>query len=269
MLDKTEKIDSASLKKIKEIIIESLPIDLSKIKSDKELLQKAKWLEGKTLSEVMMAIRDLDTRSRVLTKGEVGYVIEKGFFGIDKNSEAAPDIDVLGIEIKTSPLKFNSSRTKLCVKEPLSLNMIDYCEEYKNKTLKDSYLYKKNKKILFVLYIHDKAQARSDYLIKYVFLWEMNDKVLSELEEDYQKIIKKIKEGKAHEIHQSEHKYLTICPKHNGNFKDPNDKISKRAQPFSGILAEKRAFRLKNRYMNIIICRALGNKLEEKGGWII
>ena len=78
----------------------------------------------------------------------------------------------------------------------------------------------------------------------------------------------KIKIGKAHEIHQSEHKYLTICPKHNGNFKDPKDKISKRPQPFSKIPAEKRAFGLKNRYMNIIISRALGKKLES-GGWII
>lgn len=248
--------------------IESLPINLSKIKGDKQLLETAKWLEGKSLGEVMKAIKDLDTRSRVLTKGEVGYVIEKGFFGIDKNSEARPDLAVLGIEVKTSPLKFNSARTKLSVKEPLSLNMIDYCEEYKNKAIKDSYLYKKNKKILFVLYIHDKNQNRSDYFIKYVFLWKMDNKVLSELEPDYQKIIKKIIEGKAHEIHQSEHKYLTICPKHNGNFKDPEDKISKRSQPFSKILAEKRAFRLKNRYMNIIISRAIGKKLG-KNGWDI
>ena len=87
----------------------------------------------------------------------------------------------------------------------------------------------------------------------------MDDKVLKELEPDYELIIKKINEGKAHEIHQSEHKYLTLCPKHNGNFKDPNDKISKRHQPFSDKPAEVRAFRLKNRYMNLVIDKAIKN----------
>jgi DNA mismatch repair endonuclease MutH len=246
--------------------IESLPINLEEVHSGEELLEKAKWLEGKTLGEILETIKDMDILSRVKTKGEVGYVVEKGFFGIDKNSEAAPDISILGVEVKTSPIKFNKSRTLLSIKEPLSLNMIDYCEEYKNKSIKDSYLYKKNHKILFVFYIHDKSKNRSDYLIKYVFLWKIDNKVLSELEEDYQKILEKIKAGKAHEIHQSDHKYLTLCPKHNGNFKDPNEMTSKRKQPFNSEWAEKRAFRLKNRYMNLVISRYLGKKLE-KGGW--
>jgi len=249
--------------------IETLPIDLSKINSEKQLLEKAKWLEGKTLGEIKKEIRDSDTLSRVLTKGDVGYVIEKGFFGIDKNSLAGADIHTLGIEIKTNPLKYNKSRTMLSVKEPLSLNIINYFDEVKTEDIKESALYRKNKKILFILYIHDKSLNRSDYLIKYVFLWEMDEKVLAELRPDYKLIVDKIKQGNAHEIHQYEHKYLTICPKHNGTFKDPKDMRSKRPQPFSDRPAEIRAFRLKNGYVNLIISRALGKTLEKKGGWII
>jgi DNA mismatch repair protein MutH len=52
-----------------------------------DLLKKAKWLEGKTLAEVTEAIKKSDNTSRVITKGDVGYVVEK-FFGIDKNSES-------------------------------------------------------------------------------------------------------------------------------------------------------------------------------------
>jgi len=166
-------------------IIDSLPINLSKIKNDKELLEKAKWLEGRTLNQVTKEINDSDTLLRVLTKGNVGYVIEKGFFGINKNSIAGADIHTLGIEIKTNPLKYNKSKTQLCVKEPLSLNIINYFDEVNTQDIKDSALYKKNKKILFILYIHDKYLNRSDYLIKYVFLWEMSNQVLGELRPDY------------------------------------------------------------------------------------
>jgi DNA mismatch repair endonuclease MutH len=241
-------------------------INSQQLKSIDELLEKAKWLEGKTLAEITEAVKKSDNISRVITKGDVGYVVEKGFFGIDKNSETEPDITHLGVEVKTCPLKFNKDRTRLSVKEPLSLNIINYMEEYKNNDITQSSLYKKNKKMLLILYIHDKEKKRSEYIIKYVFLWEMDDKVLNELKPDYMIIINKIREGKAHEIHQKNNKFLTLCPKHSGHFKDPTCKKSKRPQPFSDKPAEVRAFRLKNKYMNLIISRKLGKEFT-KGGW--
>jgi len=242
--------------------------NIKDIKTEEELMERAGWLRGKTLDAVNEAIKENDEDSRVLTKGRVGHGIEKGFFGIEKNSDANPDIEHLGIEIKTCPLKFNKDKTRLSIKEPLSLNIINYIKEVENERLEDSSLYKKNKKVLFVFYIHDTSQKRSEYVIKYVFLWNLSDGVLKELESDYQKILEKVRDGKAHEIHQGEHKYLTICPKHNGKFKDPNCHKSKRRQPFSDVLAEIRAFRLKNRYMNLIVSRHLGKQLG-KGGWKI
>lgn len=245
-----------------------LPIDLIKIKNEDELLSISKWLEGKKLKDITQLIEKTDSDSRVLTKGDVGYVLEKGFFGIDKNSDANPDIEHLGIEIKTCPLKYNSDRTKLSVKEPLSLNIINYMEEWKNKDIKEASWYKKNKKVLFIFYIHDKEKPRSEYVIKYVFLWKITQEIINELEEDYRIILDKIKEGKAHEIHQGQNKFLTLCPKHNGTFKDPNCHISKRPQPFNPKQsAEVRAFRLKNKYMNLVVARAIGKTLE-KGGWV-
>jgi DNA mismatch repair protein MutH len=242
-------------------------INLDEIRDTDELLEKTKWLEGKTLSEVNEEIKKSDDTSRVITKGNVGYIIEHGFFGIKKNSEAEPDITHLGVEIKTSPLKYNKGRDRLSVKEPLSLNIINYCEEYKNNDLTESSLYKKNKKVLFIWYIHDSKKKRSEYVIKYVFYWNMDQNVLDELSYDYKMIIEKIRQGKALDIHQKENKYLTLCPKHSGCFKDPNCKKSKRGQPFSDKLAEVRAFRLKTKYMNLVLSRYLGKPLG-RGGWI-
>jgi len=232
-------------------------IDLSKIKSPEELERIAKKdLEGKTLQQIMASITSIDSSTRVSTKAGVGYVVEEGYFGIGKNSAAAPDIAHLGVEVKTSPLKIGKDG-KLRVKEPLSLNIINYNEEHKNTSIKDSSLYRKNKKVLFIWYIHNPESLRSEYLIKYVFLWDMDNSVLAELDADYQAILEKIRAGEAHHIHQGQHRYLTLCPKHNGTFKDPNERTSKTTQPFSKSPAEVRAFRLKNSYMNIVIRRYL------------
>jgi DNA mismatch repair protein MutH len=241
-------------------------IDVRTIHDIPALVRRAKWLEGKTLAQVSGAIRSSDRSSRVTTKGNVGHLIEKGFFGIEMNSSSEPDIPHLGVEIKTCPLAYNKERTRLHVKEPLSLNIINYIDEAACKDITESALYRKNRKVLFVLYIHDDRKRRSEYVIKYVFLWEMDGKVLDELRPDYRKIIAMIREGRAHEIHQGQHAYLTLCPKHGGVFRDPNDRKSKTEQPFSKKPAEVRAFRLKNSYMNMIISRHLGKTLE-KGGW--
>jgi len=232
-------------------------LNINDIHSVNELVSIAqKDLEGKTLLEIAVWINESDLISRVITKGEVGYLIEDGYFGIKANSSSIPDIKHLGVEIKTCPLTYKNDG-KLRVKEPVSLNMINYNEEVEKKKIIDSSLYKKNKNILFVFYIHDESKKRSEYLIKYVFLWGIDSTVISDLEPDYQLILEKIRNGIAHQIHQSDHKWLTICPKHNGCFKDPLCTKSKTTQPFSNIPAEKRAFRLKNAYMNIIIRRYL------------
>ena len=241
-------------------------IEVSSIKNLKTLLVKSKWLEGKTLDQIAEDIRESDSEPRVRTKGYVGYVIERGFFGIKKNSQNIPDIEHLDVEIKTCPLKFDKHRRMLSVKEPLSLNIINYHYEAKNSDITESALYKKNRLMLLILYIHDKVRQRSEYIIKYVILWEMDEKVLEELGPDYDIILGKIKQGKAHEIHQSDNRYLTLCPKHSGKFRDPDCMKSKRSQPYSRHPAEVRAFRLKNRYMNMVISRALGKRLE-KGWW--
>lgn len=234
-------------------------LDLDSIKSKAELLQKARWLEGKTLSEVDRKIKGSDRVSPVHSKGNVGYVVEHGFFGITKNSINEPDIKRLGVEIKTCPLKYTTKRTKLAVKEPLSLNIINYNKEVHCKTILDSSLYKKNKCILFIAYIQDPEESRSRYKIKYVFLWKMDKRVISELEPDYDIIIKKIRAGKAHKIHQSDNAHLTLCPKHGSR-----DKTT--TQPCGKTPAEIRAFRLKVSYMNRIFGRAL-HKEVGTGGW--
>lgn len=217
------------------------------------LLKKAKELEGKKLKEIEQEITTMDKKSRVVTKAGVGYVIED-YFWIKKNSSAESDFPQLGVELKTIPLKKKNGF--LTVKEPLSLNMIRYMEEHKHDDIRDSSFYKKNKKMLLVCYLDDGGK-RSDFVIKHLFLWKMDGEVLEELRPDYERIIKKIRAGKATDLHQKYDRYLTTCPKHGGKFGDPEEKTSKTRQPFSDEPAERRAFRLKNTYMSKVIVREL------------
>ena len=234
------------------------------IKSEEELMERAGWLRGKKLKAITEEIIESDKDSRVKTKGNVGYVIENGFFGIKKNSDSEPDIPHLDIEIKTCPLK-HIGKKYLNVKEPLSLGIINYNKEINNKDILQSKLYKKNKKILLICYIQDKGVDRSEYLIKYVFIWNMNDEVIREISEDYEKIISKIREGRAHDIHQPQHKNLTLCPKHGGHKKDSKCTKWCTTQPESKEKVEIKAFRFKNKYMNLLITRHLGKELKKRG----
>lgn len=228
-------------------------LDISKIKSAEELEKRARLdLEGKTLAEISDWIRNSDSVTRVSSKAGVGHLIEEGYFGIGKNNVAGADIEHLQVEIKTSPLTMGADG-KLRVKEPLSLNIINYQKEHLSNGIEESSLYKKNRRILFIWYIHDRSKLRSEYVVRYVFLWEMDDAVLAELAPDYRAILDSIRSGNAHGIHQHQHDALTLCPKHGGKFKDPDCRKSKTTQPFSDSPAEIRAFRLKNSYMNSVI----------------
>ncbi len=231
-------------------------------KEDEGLLMiKARWLVGKTLSQVEDSIRQLDDASRVKTKAGAAYVTEH-YFGIPANSGDEPDFPKLGIELKSVPLKEKNGL--LTVKEPLSLNMLNYMKEWKCDDINESSFYRKNKRILFVCYVH-KGEKRSDYVIRYVFIWNMDGTVLDELRPDFDRIITKIRAGNATDLHQRYDRYLTTCPKHNGKFKDPKERTSKIAQPFNDTPGERKAYRLKTTYMSLVISRDLGVSLQRSG----
>lgn len=253
--------------------------------SEESIVEHARLMEGKTLEEINPKIRDTDDVSFVHKKGNIGLLIES-CFKTKIGSKPLPDLPEAGIEIKSVPLKTNGK-----VDQPVSLNLIDYCREisacthsntdHKCNSLSKSSLYRKGQKILFVCYERNKDKNtkkfnHSKFIIKHTFLWEMNKHVREELETDYQIITNMIKtpggmrctdengnnttkcknnDCKTN-LHQKQNKYLTTCPKHSGKFhlsKTPNNSV---IQPFSSERAERRAFRLKSSYVNLLIKRS-------------
>ena len=206
---------------------------------------------GKSINDIMNEeLITVEDRSSI-NKGGLGQMIEQLLFGIKNNSDSEPDFMPAGIELKVTPYK-KLKNGKLSAKERLVLNIIDYMTEYKNE-FKSSHFWFKNNKIQLLWYLWEPKKDTKDLKITHEKLLELiKNQDLKQIEEDWNLIIKKIKEGKAHEISEADTMYLGACCKgENAN--------SVREQPFSDIPAMQRAFCFKNSYMTQLVRKYIGD----------
>ncbi len=198
------------------------------------------------LNEEIVTVEDKDAN-----KGGLGQLIEKYLFGMDNNSDSEPDFMPAGIELKVTPYK-KIKGGKLSAKERLVLNIIDYMTEYKN-TFRSSHFWYKNNKIQLLWYLWEANKDKKDLIITHEKLLELEkNEDLKQIEEDWNFIINKIREGKAHEISEADTMYLGACSK-------GANALSTREQPFSDIPAMQRAFCFKNSYMTQIVRKYIGD----------
>lgn len=186
-----------------------------------------------------------------IQKGSMGGIIEEYLFGIEPNGESEPDFIDAGIELKVTPYKRNKDNT-LSAKERLVLNMIDYMTEYKNEFF-SSHFWFKNNRLEIMWYLHEDNKDKLDLKITNEILMDLAESEdLKQIEKDWYAVIKKIRDGKAHEISEGDTMYLGACTKGaNAN--------SKRKQPFSDILAKNRAFCFKASYMTQLVRKFIGD----------
>lgn len=180
------------------------------------------------------------------SKGQYGNYIERYYFGYQPNSNAAADFEEIGVELKVTPFKVNKNGT-ISAKERLVLTIINYFEENLDDFYQ-SHLWKKCSKMLLLFYNGlIPEQTLYDYMIEKVFLFEWFEEDMNVILDDYARITQKIKEGRAHELSESDGNYLSTCTKGAGKGKDW------KKQPFSDVLAKQRAWELKSSYMTYLI----------------
>lgn len=189
-------------------------------------------------------------------KGSIGNMIQECWFGRIPNSLPEPDFAEIGVELKVTPFFYNKSG-KATAKERLVLNILNYMEEVKT-TFETSHFWLKNKSILLMHYEYIKNLSKEDYKIISAILFEYSEKDLIIIKQDWEKIIKKIKDGKAHELSEGDTLYLGACRKGSGGEKDL------REQPFSTIKAYQRAYCLKQSYMTHILNTYVLNQRSEE-----
>lgn len=207
--------------------------------------------QTKTVSNV------LDKEISMKSKGQYGNYIEKYFYGYQPNSDSGADFEKIGVELKVTPFKVNKDGS-ISAKERLVLTILNYMEE----NLEDFYathLWEKCSKILLLFYNGlIPNQTLADYIIEKVFLYEWFEEDMAVILEDYKRITQKIKNGRAHELSESDGNYLSTCTKGAGGGKDF------RVQPFSDEPAKQRAWELKSSYMTYLINNKIFNQSEQE-----
>lgn len=233
----------------------------NRLLTSKQIKDIGKTVVGKTFKELGDFKYNLEDTNY---KGGMGILMEENVFEYNSNTDSNPDFMKAGIELKVTPIKKNKNGT-YSAKERLVLNIINYMEEYKT-TFETSSFWHKNKNLYLMFYLWKDGVPRSEYRIIKEMLFTFSDTDLIIIKQDWEYIINKIKEGKAHELSEADTYYLGACPK--GRNKD-----SLRKQPFSEILAMQRAYCLKNSYMTTIVRKnvmdvkteSLIEKLEMEG----
>ena len=205
---------------------------------------------GKSVNDILNE-ETVTVEDKEENKGGLGQLIEKYLFGINNNSDSEPDFMPSGIELKVTPYK-RIKGGKLSAKERLVLNIIDYMTEYKN-TFRNSHFWYKNNKIQLLWYLWEANKDKKDLIITHEKLLELDkNEDLRQIEEDWNFIINKIREGKAHEISEADTMYLGACSK-------GANALSIREQPFSDIPAMQRTFCFKNSYMTQLVRKYIGD----------
>lgn len=177
-------------------------------------------------------------------KGGIGNLIEECWFGYRANSDAEADFSKAGVELKVTPYLKNKRGFR--AKERLVLTMINYMEVVKEKDFKHSHLWDKAQLMLLVWYLHISGQSDMDSTVDYVQLFTPPEEDLRIIQNDYDKIIGKIRAGKAHELSEGDTLYLGACTKSASS-------RNRRQQPYSEIPAKPRAFSFKNSYMTYVL----------------
>jgi DNA mismatch repair protein MutH len=225
-------------------------------KNKKSVIEYAKYLKDKTLRQVC---ESSIIEHKYSGKGSFGQILEEFYFGYSPNSKSEADFLDIGMELKSSPLKQIKS-SEFRSKERLVLSMIDYLKIV-NQSFEESEFWKKSQSLLLVFYLYSVNTDVIDYVIKLVDEWNFPSIDLEIIRKDWEFIKQKIKDGKAHELSEGDTFYLGACTKGaNSN--------SKREQPFSSILAKKRAFSLKQGYVNHIIA-SIANDTSNQYGKLI
>ena len=178
-------------------------------------------------------------------KGGLGQMVENIYFLLETNSNPAADFSEAGMELKCTPLR-KSKQDEYLIKERLVCNMINYCEVIK-EDFEHSHFYLKCQLMLLLFYLHQSNCNILDLEFIFSVLWKLPEKDLLIIRHDYEVIIDKIKQGKAHELSEGDTMYLGACRKGQKGeslMKQPNN---------PDVDAPRRAFSLKMAYMRTVL----------------
>jgi DNA mismatch repair protein MutH len=185
----------------------------------------------------------------------MGHLIEEHHFEYKINSDQEPDFPKAGVELKVTPYEIGK-KGGYSAGERLVITMISY-QHAVEEDFYASHVYKKLKLTLLVHYLRNRSLTRMEYPINFITLFSPPEEDLKIIQQDYEKIITKVKEGKAHELSEGDTMYL------GANTKGSNSIKSNVPQEFYAPeqKAKKRAFCFKQSYMTYILNKYVREKV--------
>lgn len=228
----------------------------------KSIENHGKKLIGRTFRDILeyeidneeKLLEEIERYNNPYSKGSLGELVEEYHYKYQPNSDANPDFPGAKTELKTTPYETTKSG-KIRAGERLVISMIPNREPI-TLNFEDSHLRDKIEIIMFIIYCRNKSIPRTDYRIEFATLFSIfGDKCKEDLEiiiEDYNTIVKKIQDGRAHELSESDTMYLGACTK------GATSNKSLQPQYYNpGIPAKRRAFSFKQSFMTYILNRYL------------
>lgn len=191
-------------------------------------------------------------------KGSFGQLLELLHFGYSPNSESVADFPEARLELKSTGVIPNATGMWRA-KERLVLNVINYHSLVEEESYRDSMFFKKNGRLLLVIYAWRADLSPLDFQVQAVdviSLGELNESDRAIIEADWRTIRRVVQEGRAHELSEGDTLYLAACRKGAGRGRDS------RTQPFSDEPAPQRAFSLKPGFVTRLVEKVLASAPE-------
>lgn len=186
----------------------------------KSIYDYSKLLIGKTFLDVieenvldeLIKFELIEKYNRPNYKGGLGVLLEEIYFGYKANSNQLPDFHKVGLELKSTPYEIRKNGS-LYAGERLSITMVPH-----DRPIESHFYYSdvwhKIQKILFIYYLRDKSKgSKLNYSIDYSYLFTPPQEDLKIIIDDFNKIVSKVLNGKAHELSESDTLYLGACTK--------------------------------------------------------
>ena len=215
-------------------------------KTFREIWEENEMSSSGLLKEKTTTDRYMQSHTDKHYKGGMGNLVEECYFKYKSNNDSDPDFKEAGVELKVTPYKKVGKKQELRAKERLIITMIDYYNLVKETSFWESHVWKKAQLILLVWYLYEKGKENIDFHVDFVKLFTPPEEDRKIMEADYNKIVAKVRAGKAHELSEGDTLYLGAATK-------GATSADRRGQPYSDIEAKQRAFSFKNSYMTYVL----------------
>lgn len=174
--------------------------------NEQELLERAHQLAGLSLGDIANDAEIAVPTSLRKEKGWIGLLLEH-VLGATAGTQAKPDFDELGIELKTIPIDFTG--------KPLETTFVSVAPlmGLVGATWQTSHVCHKLARVLWVPIVSEKHLAIKDRLVATPFIWSPSEEQASLLANDWQELTDMIVLGEVEKISGKYGQVLQLRPK--------------------------------------------------------